>query len=412
MRAGIGTTSLGCLAAITATLALAHPAIAQDSGTVSDYRLPEPTQSGRPTVQGPVDPDNPLSGPARMPAPAVTSPPATAPTIEIPPPTLTAPAPTPRATRRPNPTPQASEPPAPPQVPATQDPAPVTAEEALPEPESSAVPSEPPFIVVPASSDDGPAWLLPGLLGAAGLGIAGFLFLRRRRSSAEIAAEPELARPIAPPPPAPRPVAAPPKADTPEPVRPVPVRPVPPAVPTPAPIAFTAEPLPLTTTLTVKALRLSLVYATLQYELDVMNAGPEPLPALQVRGDLASAHGAIPAREQLAPAPEAMEARHSLEPLAPGATAVLKGELRLPLQQIRPVTKGNAHFLVPLARFCILSPDGMAVRRVFTAGPQEPGSETIASIRLDAGPRNLRELASREIEAARSFALDPVGAQG
>jgi hypothetical protein len=158
--------------------------------------------------------------------------------------------------------------------------------------------------------------------------------------------------------------------------------------------------------------RLSLVYATLQYELEIANTGPVTLPMLQVRADLASAHGSIGTREQLAPAPEAMEAQHSVAPLAPGEAATLKGEVRVPLQQIVPVKKGNAHFLVPLARFCILAPDGAAVRRVFTAGPHDPGSNAIASVRLDAGPRNLRDLTAREIEAARGFTLDPVGAQG
>lgn len=410
MRAGIGTTSLGCMAAFSAVLSLAHPAIAQDSGTVSDYRLPEPTQTARPTVQGPVDPENPLSSPTRTPAPVITPTPVPAPTISLPPSTTPAATPTPRASRRPNAVPQADEPTPAPQVTATPD-ATLLAPEALPEVESSSPPSGAADATIPTSSDDGPVWLLPGLAGAALLGLGAFLFQRRRRPSAQMAAEPEVPSPPAPPPSAPHP--------------PVTLRPVPPpqpdatpdpiATPEPVPLASTfstADALPLTTALTVKALRLSLVYATLQYELDVTNAGTQDLPALQVHGDLASAHASVPVREQLAPPPAAMEAKHAIEPLRPGDTVTLKGELRLPLQQIRPVTKGNAHFLVPLARFCILAPDGAAVRRVFSAGPQEQGSETIASIRLDAGPRNLRELATREIEAARSFVLDPVGAQG
>lgn len=56
MRAAIGTTSLGSVAAIAAALAMAQTASAQNAGSVTDYRLPEPTQTARPTVQGPVDP--------------------------------------------------------------------------------------------------------------------------------------------------------------------------------------------------------------------------------------------------------------------------------------------------------------------------------------------------------------------
>jgi MYXO-CTERM domain-containing protein len=262
-------------------------------------------------------------------------------------------------------------------------------------------------------SDDSTDWLIPGLAGAALVGAGAFLFLRRRTQASAIEQEP--ARAAAPPPPPATP-AMPKRAEPkrpsppPQPLGPVTAAPVPPV---PAPAApLSAEPLTIATSFTAKAVRLSLVYATLQYELDITNAGSEPLPPLQVRADLASAHGSIGTREQLAPPPEALEAKHSVAALAPGETTTLKSEVRVPLQQIVPVKKGNAHFLVPLVRFCILAPDGAAVRRVFTAGPYDPGSNAIASVRLDAGPRNLRELNAREIEAARSFTLDPVGAQG
>jgi hypothetical protein len=158
--------------------------------------------------------------------------------------------------------------------------------------------------------------------------------------------------------------------------------------------------------------RLSLVYATLQYELELANAGTSGLPPLQVRTDLTSAHTSLSTREQLAPAAEELELKHTMPALAPGESTVLKGEVRVPLQQVRPLVKGSAQFFVPLVRFCLIDPDGAAVRRVFTVGPRDPGSGTLASVRLDAGPRNLRDLDAREIEAARGFALDPVTVPG
>ena len=169
-----------------------------------------------------------------------------------------------------------------------------------------------------------------------------------------------------------------------------------------------AEPLAIATTFTAQAIRLSLVYATVQYELEVANAGPADVSSLQVRADLTSAHASLGTREQLAPAPEQMEAKHTIAMLAPGEAATLKGEVRVPLQHVVPLAKGSARFFVPLVRFVILAPDGSAVRRVFTLGPSDPGSGAIASVRLDAGPRNLRDLDAREIEAARGFALDPL----
>ncbi|MET1755251.1 hypothetical protein ABVV53_07250 [Novosphingobium sp. RD2P27] len=162
-----------------------------------------------------------------------------------------------------------------------------------------------------------------------------------------------------------------------------------------------------------QAIRLSLVYATLQYELEVVNSGAERLPELQVHADLSSAHASIDTREQLAPSPGQLEVKHTVPALPVGETMHLKGEIRIPLQQIRRLMKGNAQFFVPLARFCFCSPEGEAVRRVFTVGQHNPnGSGALASVRLDAGPRNLRELDAREIEAARGFALDPVRAHG
>lgn len=413
MRAGIGTTSLGSMAAVAAMLAIAPAAGAQDTGSVSDYRLPAPTQTSRPTVQGPVDPENPIGVPARAPTPAPSITPAPTPT---PAPTITLPPPTTGATPRParTPAPRATRP-------AQDAPAAPTATEATPEataPEAAA-----PVIAAPAPTDTAPAediaaprdlapakgesgWLIPALLGAALVGAGAFLMLRRRRSQAG-AVEDDVV-PAATP--APQPVARAP-APAPKPAA-APRQPEPEPAPAPAALALPTEPLALTTGFTAKAVRLSLVYATLQYELEIANAGAVPLSGLQVRADLASAHGSIGTREQLAPAPDTLELQHSVDALAPSEATTLKGEVRVPLQQIVPVTKGNARFFVPLVRFCVLGPEGAAVRRVFTAGPHDPGSNAIASIRLDAGPRNLRDLSAREIEAARSFTLDPAGAEG
>jgi LPXTG-motif cell wall-anchored protein len=240
-------------------------------------------------------------------------------------------------------------------------------------------------------------WLVPALIGAGAL-IGAFLFLRRRRKP--VVAQDEL---LFEPTPAPLPS------------QPVPTSALPLVAPPPAPPvtevassnAVVAEPLTIATQFTARAVRLSLVYATVQYELAIANTGTADLPALQIRADLASAHASLGTREQLAPAPEQLEAKHEHSALAPGETAVLKGEVRVPLQHVRTVTKGAAQFFVPLVRFAILTPDGTGLRRVYTIGPRDAGSGTIASVRLDAGPRNLRDLDAREIEAARGFALDP-----
>jgi hypothetical protein len=170
--------------------------------------------------------------------------------------------------------------------------------------------------------------------------------------------------------------------------------------------SLTAEPFRLAMAFTPTAIRLSLVYATVQYQLEVANADTLDLPQMQVRADLISAHSSLRTQDQLAPSPQQLELKHTLAPLAPGETQMLKGEVRVPLSDIRPLMKGPAQFLVPLVRFCIVAADGGGLRRVFTIGPRDPESGAIASVRLDAGPRNLRELDAREIEGARGFALD------
>lgn len=166
------------------------------------------------------------------------------------------------------------------------------------------------------------------------------------------------------------------------------------------------EPYRLASAFTAKTVRLSLVYATVQYELELANAGTSDWPAMQVRADLTSAHASLRTHDQLAPAPERLELKHTLAALAAGETQSLTGEVRVPLHEVQPLIKGTARFMVPLVRFCIIAPDGSGVRRVFTLGPRDPESGTISSVRLDAGPRNLRELDAREIEGARGFALD------
>jgi len=426
MRVKLGRSAV--VSGVVAALALGHPVRAQDAGT---YSLPSGSRPTAPAVQGPVDPENPVVAPRNprdeaTPAPA----PSASPRIVRPAPTATlTPSPTPTRTPsrartpaepapRPTPTvtpsPQAEAPSPAPTATPVEPPSP-TLLPAEPTPTPSATPTEP-----AASEETGSntPFLVGGLVVL--LLAAGAVLLRKRRRSGRTPSgtpagrETVAAAPVAPQPPhaAPPPRPAAPLATSP---RPAPA-PVPPASPAAEPMLAAsddqAEALPLAIAYRPQAIRLSLVFATLAYELDVTNAGPAPTPELELRADLSSAHAAIPVHEQLAPTPASLERKQTLAPLAPGETARLKGEVRLPLQDVHSLVKGAARFFVPLARFGFVTPDHRLVRRVYTVGPVTPGSEALASVRLDAGPRNLRELAAREIEAARAFALDPAPAAG
>ncbi|MCT2398926.1 hypothetical protein [Novosphingobium mangrovi (ex Huang et al. 2023)] len=158
------------------------------------------------------------------------------------------------------------------------------------------------------------------------------------------------------------------------------------------------------------AMRLSLVYATLQFHLRL--TAQTELPPGKLLADMISAHGSLPQAMQLAPPPEALGTVQTFARMTPGQVLEVKGELQLPLSVIRPVQRGGAAFMVPLVRLALLGdarPDlpHLELGCVFTVGI--PGSgPALSSLRLDTGPREFTELSAREIEAARRTVLLPL----
>ncbi|MGF7154136.1 hypothetical protein [Novosphingobium gossypii] len=247
----------------------------------------------------------------------------------------------------------------------------------------------PPVAAAPAAQVDASGW--PTWWWAVPVALlvlaAGAIALLRRRHAEDVEAPLEV---------------TPAKADRAEEPAPVPAVATPPGpAPTPAPAPETAhlafEPV---------GLRLSLVYATLQYRLTV--TATEDLPAGHLVGDMIGAHGAIAPEDQLAPALEALTHLKPLPALAAGESITLSGEIQLPLSAIRPVRQATASLFVPLVRICLLAGD-IAVRRVFTVGLT--GGEALAPLRLDTGPREHRDLGAREVEAARAYPVSPAPLQ-
>ncbi len=421
----------------------------------STWSLPPGQQEGQspPRSQGPVDPQNPTvnsrdTGAAPAPdAPAAT--PSTRPApVQIPAPTIAAPPPPPRAAERPEP--RAAAPvPAPSATPTRPAQAPVQ-EATVAAPSSAATPSPEPMPSLPAPSETAssqpapsaqpeisqpeigqpasaahwPEWWLaiPAALVAVGIGV--LALLRRRRAPAtaweeaglEPEAEPEdelvddaadatlTAEAVAAldPVPAVSPIPRVQPPRNPDHERNPGRQPAPQPVPTPAPsgpgvIAVHFEPV---------SLRLSLVYATLQYRLTLSAPEAGISQPWSVLGDMISAHASLSQAEQLAPDPSSLPLRHSLDGLAPGETRAFKGELQLPLNAIRVMRQGQASLFVPLVRLCLADGQGHLERRVFTLGVPGEGSG-LAPIRLDTGPRDHAELAVREIEAARTIGHGP-----
>ncbi|WP_313441983.1 hypothetical protein [Novosphingobium sp.] len=421
------------------------------------WSLPPGQQEGQSASrpQGPVDPQNPTVTPREtapdVPAATPAATPSSAPTSRATPvPTIVAPPPpVPRASERPNPqttapaAAQSAAPTRPSQTPTVEtatsapsptasplpslDPTPPAAREsAVPSPIPSATPDT---AIQPANEPHWPEWwlVIPAALVATGIGT--FALLRRRRAPAtaweeaglEPEAEPEdeiAEEPATPstsaaasaaiaaldPTPAVTPVprVQPPRQPDPQ-SRPLP-QPVPPPArePVPAPsrpgiVAVHFEPV---------SMRLSLVYATLQYRLALTAPDGGSAQSWQVRGDMISAHASLSQGEQLAPDPATLPLRHSLEALAPGETREFKGELQLPLNAIRVMRQGQASLFVPLVRLCLVDEEGHVERRVFTLGI--PGDRpALGPLRLDTGPRDHATIAARAVEAARDMGQVP-----
>lgn len=415
-----GQDTIPARAIVIALLLTAVPARAQTAQGGGTWSLPEPTTTATPRNQGPVDAQNPVVQPRSAtptpvivpsPPPAASAPSTTAPT---PRPRPSA-APTAAASPRPAPsrsvTPPVSTPSQAPRPAASPTPQPSAdatppvqeTATATPEPTVSAAPPVAPSTATipdadaPAAQKNGNGWPTWWWVVSVALVVlaAGALALLRRRRAEDVEAPVEVT-----------PVAAD-RGEEPAPPRAATTAPRPAPAPTPAPTPTPAAALEAAhLTFEPTGLRLSLVYATLQYRLTVTAA--QDLPAGHLLGDMIGAHGAIAPEHQLAPPVEALAPLKPLPALAAGESTTLSGEIQLPLSAIRPVRQANASLFVPLVRTCLLAGD-IAVRRVFTVGVT--GGEALAPLRLDTGPREHRDLGAREVEAARAYPLSPAPLQ-
>lgn len=356
---------------LMAALALCAPALPAHAQSAGDFRL-QPGKSA-PRAQGPVDPENPASTPtvaASSPAP----PPSPVPAVPVPtaaPSAEAAPAP------RPRPAATAARPAAAPTPSAAATPAPASAPRPLPSPTPSLNTAPPVAAPIPAAAEPAPQaaepesgipwwWLIPAAL----IGAVVAAWLLRRRSDA--AAVPEIERPraVSEPQPEPEPEGSP----APE-----------------SPLALHLEP---------ERLSVSLVNATLHYRLTLTNRTAQPLGPIAVAADMIGAHASLAVESQLARDGAGLELRHEVPVLAPGASADLRGELRLPLSEVTPIRAGAATLLVPLVRLRIEAP-GLARTTAIVVGetPAVAGAP-LRPFRLDPGPRIFGAVSQREIAAA------------
>jgi hypothetical protein len=142
-----------------------------------------------------------------------------------------------------------------------------------------------------------------------------------------------------------------------------------------------------------------MVNATLAYRLTLTNRSGATLGPLRIAGDFTSAHASLSEQEQLSLDSGALPLLHEAPALAPGETAVLSGELRLPIASILPIHSGASRVFVPLARFRVEAGGDHVATHVFVIGQasEQPGG-ALRPFALDRGPGVERGLGQRELE--------------
>lgn len=422
--------------ALAATVALAAiaPAHAQNAGgDLDSFRLPSST----PDIQGPSTPDNPIiqrpaprqqtNPPPKIDIPAAPKPaapkPATAPKPAAPAKPTGSAAPADRATATAKPVAPTS--PRAPAAPAGSTAAPATAPVLAPSPAAEpaaptplpvappAAPNAPPAsnlpvplpstpgvstATQPSTSDDGtPFWqYLAGGLGLLALGAGGLVVWRRRRDQVEFETVMAIERPQVPTPAIPPQTPAVGEGATESPLA---------AVAAPEASAPEVSPPghgdgPLRYALETTNLSITLMNATLSYQITVTNTSDQPLHNVAIFGDLASAHASVPVAEQLAGPGNTGAPLHRIATLAPGQSSFASGTLRLPLNAVRTVRADQAVMFIPLARMRIEA-EGLDTAVVHTCvvgqKPRTAGAG-LRPFRLDTGPRIYPDVGLRPLD--------------
>ncbi|WP_277979913.1 hypothetical protein [Sphingomonas phyllosphaerae] len=237
----------------------------------------------------------------------------------------------------------------------------------------------------PAPAPPAPLWRADGLIAGALVllvGVALLLWRRRRNGPSDGDADEVAVAPITAEPRAHRPPSEPASR----------IAPVP-SGPTPASPAVGAPRARLTLALRPRRGGINLVTATLDAELEIVNAGDAPAGAVQVAARLLSAH-----RDQQAEL-DALFAEPGVRPavmpfaLAPGEGRVLPLLLTLPRGAIRPIDMGGRAMFVPVAAVDVRYASGAAKAQsaaAFAVGVERDGAAKLAPFWLD-GPARMHE---------------------
>ena len=238
----------------------------------------------------------------------------------------------------------------------------------------------------PAPASVVPAWVWPTLLGLAVLVLGTIIFAlarrriaRRRAAVAAAAGPPEPLRPVESP--RPRPAGRPASSHPPT---SAPAR-------APGPGSLEVEAVAIT-------LNRSVMNATISYRVSLANRGLRPITQIRVHGDVTTAHGRIPADQQLADTRQEFPELHEHARLEPGQRTTMQGQLRIPLQEVRALHQGNVPVFVPLLRLAVRAAELEPRAYTYVIGTRASGKGARPTpFRLDEGPRNYAQLSTRAL---------------
>ena len=142
----------------------------------------------------------------------------------------------------------------------------------------------------------------------------------------------------------------------------------------------------------------SVVNATVAYRLTIVNRGRAPISQVRIAGDLTTAHGRVPTSQQVADPDHSYPELHTIDHLDPGERAVIRGELRLPLREVRALQQGQVPVFVPLMRLTVQAAEQKPSAYTFVIGTKPAGTAARpAPFRLDEGPRTYSQLTTRAL---------------
>lgn len=142
----------------------------------------------------------------------------------------------------------------------------------------------------------------------------------------------------------------------------------------------------------------TLLNAVLNYTITLTNTSDEDLHDINLSGAMMQADAAT-ARDD---GSETGHMLHQTESLSAGETITLTGDIRLPLNAIRPITFKSQALFIPLARFGVVYADQNNAQHQqsvsFIVGREyEPPRPKMAPFRLDLGPKIFHPVGQRPL---------------